>query len=95
MKDKKQQLNLLGDLEVNESWKEHWVGMPEYIQNDEKPHQQIIVSFRNEQDVKDFAELIGQKLTYRTKSVWFPKYKLEKPSNFLYIQQDEKQNEQP
>jgi hypothetical protein len=93
MAEEKKQLTMLDEFGVEENWKEHWVGMPEYVQKDETPHQQIIVSFRSEQDVKDFAQLIGQKLTYKTKSVWFPPYKLEKPSNFLYI--NEQQDEQP
>jgi hypothetical protein len=89
MAEEKKQLTMLDEFGVEENWKEHWVGMPEYKQNDEEPYQRIILSFRSEQDVKDFATLIGQKLTYKTKSVWFPPYKLEKPSNFLYIQEDE------
>jgi len=37
-----------------------------------------------EEDVKAFAELIGQKITYKTDTLWFPKLNLEKPSNFIY-----------
>ncbi len=54
-------------------WEKHWVGMPECTSGEIKPFKKIIVSFENEQDLQEFAELIGQKLTKQTKSIWFPK----------------------
>ena len=41
--------------------KEEWVGMPEFV-----------LRFETEEDLNDFAKLIGQKLTPKTKSLWFP-----------------------
>jgi len=70
---------------VEKSWEKHWKEMPEYIQEDLQPYKSIKINFRNEEDYKDFAKLIGQKLTYKTLSVWYPVYDREKPSNFLYI----------
>lgn len=55
-----------------EKWKEHWVDMPEFEQEKQKPHAQIIFRFENEDDLQAFATLIGQKLTKKTKSAWFP-----------------------
>lgn len=50
-----------------------WDGMPEYNHSHENPHAtEIIFRFRNEQDLKDFSDLIGQKLTMKTKSAWYP-----------------------
>ena len=51
---------------------EHWRGMPEFKQEDNGPHRQIIVSLEDEQAAKDFFKLIGQTDTGKTKSVWFP-----------------------
>lgn len=50
----------------------HWVGMPEFVQRQVKPFSKIIVRFESEEDLNDFAELIGQKLTPKTKSIWHP-----------------------
>jgi hypothetical protein len=53
-------------------WKEHWVDMPEFVQESQKPFAQIIIRFETEQDLNEFSALIGQKLTPKTKSIWHP-----------------------
>lgn len=62
-------------------WKKHWIGMPEYEQEDNPPFKKIYVSFRTEEDYQEFAKLIGQKLTNKTKSIWHPK--LDRDANTL------------
>ena len=57
---------------------DEWEGMPEFKQEDKTPQKQIIVSFKNEKDMQLFSELIGQKLTNKTKSIWYPKVEIEK-----------------
>jgi hypothetical protein len=52
---------------------EEWEGMPEFEQEDLKPVKQIIVSFASENDYADFQGLIGQTLTDKTRSIWYPK----------------------
>ena len=52
---------------------EEWKGMPEFVQDKQKPFSQIIVRFRSQQDLDEFSEMIGQKLTPKTKSIWHPK----------------------
>jgi hypothetical protein len=54
-------------------WREEWKGMPEFEQPMQKPFSSIIVRFETEEDLLDFAKLIGQKLTPKTKSIWHPK----------------------
>lgn len=49
-----------------------WKDMPEFIQTKQEPHAQIIVRFRNQEDLDEFAQMIGQKLTVKTKSIWHP-----------------------
>jgi hypothetical protein len=82
-------LSLFEDLDEFSKWKEHWENMPEFNQKDDTPFKQVVVSFRSQEDLQKFAELIGQKITYKTKGVWFPKLNEEKPSNFIYIQGDQ------
>ena len=54
-------------------WAEHWQGMPEYKHEDLQPYQSVIVHFRNQQDRIDFAKLVNQPLTAKTKSIWHPR----------------------
>jgi hypothetical protein len=49
-----------------------WRGMPEFVQEKKEPYSKIIVRFDSEEDLQAFAELIGQKLTNKTKSIWHP-----------------------
>lgn len=49
-----------------------WVGMPEFVQEKQEPFAKIIFRFETQKDLDDFAKLIGQKLTPKTKSAWFP-----------------------
>ena len=49
-----------------------WTGMPEFTQERITPYSQIIFRFSNEEDLQEFAKLIGQKLTNKTKSAWYP-----------------------
>jgi len=51
---------------------EEWKDMPEFIQEKQEPYQTITVRFRCKEDVEEFANLIGQKLTLKSKSIWHP-----------------------
>lgn len=53
-------------------WRAEWQGMPEFVQEQQRPFAQIIVRFETEADLRDFAALIGQRLTPKTKSIWHP-----------------------
>ena len=66
-------------------WKKYWKGMPAYDQDDNPPWKQIYLNFRNEQDYNDFAKLIGQNLSDKTKSIWFPKLDIEENSLHRWI----------
>ena len=57
---------------MDNSWKEEWRGMPEFVQEKKKPYAQIVCRFDNEEALQEFAKLIGQKLTNKTKSIWHP-----------------------
>ena len=51
---------------------QHWKEMPEFIQEKQEPYSKISFRFASEEDLQEFAALIGQKLTNKTKSAWYP-----------------------
>ncbi len=63
--------------------------MPEFNQEDLTSNRKIVVHFRNENDVKKFAELINQKITPKQPSLWFPFMEKRIASDKQYIDQDE------
>lgn len=72
-------------VDSDEWWKEHWVGMPEFIQNDTTPWKSLYVHFRCIEDLREFAELIQQRITRDTPSVWHPVMPREKRICMGYI----------
>jgi len=60
-------------------WKEEWQSMPEYVTADHSPHQTIRLHFASEADVQAFAQLVGQKITEKTKYLWFHQLKRQSP----------------
>lgn len=54
------------------NWVAEWIGMPEFIQEKQEPFSKITIRFETEKDLQEFAKLIQQKLTPKTKSIWFP-----------------------
>ena len=53
-------------------WRMEWKGMPEFVQEKQKPFATITVRFETQADLEEFAKLIGQPLTPKTKSIWHP-----------------------
>lgn len=66
-------------------WKHEWKDMPEFVQLNKLPCQKIVVNFQTYDDVKEFAELLGFKVTDKTKSIWFPIKERDKPRNYAYV----------
>lgn len=65
-------------------FEEAWNDMPEYTMNDLMPIKALKVNFLTWDDYSSFSKLINQKLTPKTKSVWYPKQETIKPSDFVY-----------
>ena len=61
-----------------------WAGMPDYENKDKTAHRQIIVSFKTEDDAQAFAKLLKQKITDKTKSLWYPEAEIETMMNKEY-----------
>jgi len=57
---------------VTADWRDHWQGMPEFVQEKQVPYAKIIVRVEDEAALRDLMERIGQKLTPKTKSIWHP-----------------------
>lgn len=62
----------LFDPKQYENWQAHWVGMPAFNQKRIKPYNQVIVRFESAEDLKQFSLLVNQKISQKTKSIWFP-----------------------
>lgn len=56
-----------------ESWEDHWRGMPEFEEEDLTADSKLIVSFATPEDREAFSQLVGQPLTDKTRSIWYPR----------------------
>lgn len=54
---------------------EHWVGMPEFNQQDKMPYRTLYVHFESDEDARQFSILINQTITDKTKFIWYPEAK--------------------
>lgn len=57
--------------QIKSSHDKEWADMPEFVQ-EKKSEIRLIVRFRSEEDLQEFAKLINQKLTIKSKSIWYP-----------------------
>lgn len=64
---------------------QEWQGMPEFVQPDTMPYRTINVHFNDDAAVQDFARIIGQELTDKTKYVWHPEQKPQKRLDVQYV----------
>jgi hypothetical protein len=64
--------NLFDIEKKDKDWVQEWKDMPEFVQDKVEPYAKIIIRFDSEEDLQDFAKIIGQKLTKKTKSIWHP-----------------------
>lgn len=70
-----------GQVNIDEEWKE----MPEFKQENQNAFKEIKVKFLNEEDYKNFASIIDQKLNLETISIWYPKRDQDQMNrNFVY-----------
>lgn len=66
-----------------------WQGMPEFDQQDKTSFKSLIVHFKTQEDVDAFAKLVEQKLTPKTRSIWFPQAEIETCMDKAYVDDDE------
>lgn len=53
---------------------EMYQGLADFNQKDTTSFKSLLVHFDNEEDYNEFAKLIGQKLSLKTKYAWFPEH---------------------
>ncbi len=68
---------------------EHWQGMPEFEQEDQESWKRLIVHFKNRDDYEAFARLIGQSLTEKTRSIWYPQAEIVRYMDKSYTDEPE------
>jgi hypothetical protein len=78
------------EFENLESWRKEWKGMPEFTQKDLTSFRSIVVHFHSQKDVDDFSKLIGQRITLKQKSLWFPRALIGKYATKRYIDENDK-----
>jgi hypothetical protein len=74
----------IGSTDANKEW----VGMPEFVQPDNMPVRDIIVHFRDARSVLLFSELIGQDITDKTKSLYYPNEDRQVHLGKMYIHEE-------
>lgn len=62
-----------------------WKDMPEYKFRQHKPIRTIKINFENEEDIKKFEELFGQKLLLGRENYWFPGWHESMYSESVYV----------
>jgi hypothetical protein len=70
------QIDLDGN-KIEQDFEKEWLEMPEYIHEDKTAERSIIVNFKTQDDVKKFSELIGQKITDKTRFIYYPECEFE------------------
>lgn len=87
IKPAENQIAMFDDYEnnINKEWKD----MPEFNMLDKEPIKQLIVSFKNWDDYKLFRELVGQSLSKKTQSIWYPKAEIETYADKMYISNED------
>lgn len=73
----------------NAEWTNHWKGMPEYENENNPPYKKLIISFRTKEDYDEFAKIIDQNLTEKTKSIWHPALDREANSLMRWVEDDQ------
>ena len=69
-----------------------WDDMPEFVQEEEKWHDEVSVRFKTQEDLEKFARLIGQPNLIprkkRRKTCWYPAYDIEQNRALFWVEED-------
>lgn len=65
-------------------WNSEWQDMPEFNQEDELGFRNIIIHFKDQESVDNFAKLLNQTITSKTKYLWYPKAEIDFHSNLRW-----------
>lgn len=70
--------------DMTPGWVGHWQGMPSYEHQDLQAQRQVVLNFRTPEDRREFAKLIGQKMTPSTRSIWYPEAEIARYADKYY-----------
>jgi hypothetical protein len=79
-------------LHLPEWWREHWKGMPEFVQNDLTPFATIYVHFENREDMSAFSKLVNQTITSNTRAIWYPAADIDETAKLRWISEPKAPN---
>jgi hypothetical protein len=65
-------------IDVETDWEKRWIGMPDFKMENLQSWQSIQVHFANLTDLENFSKLVGQTITHRTRSIWYPKARIDR-----------------
>ena len=74
-----------GELDDRELWEKEWKDMPEFVQENLKSFRKIVVHFKCQEDVDAFAKLVGQTITPKLPSLWYPKTEVRRYADKRYF----------
>lgn len=80
---------LFKDFDNRKQWEKEWEDMPEFLQEDQSPFKEIVVKLRNKEDMIEFMDIVKQKFTMKTKSIWYPILEIKKISHLRYKDKNE------
>ncbi len=64
--------------------KDEWIGMPEFDQQDKRAFRSIVLHFHDQAGVDKFSKITEQKITEKTKYLWYPEIIIEKAFDKKY-----------
>jgi hypothetical protein len=85
---KRKEVTALRNAEPKHDWEKEWVGMPSFRMQLPEPCQKINILFARWEDVEAFGKLIGQPVTPRTKSFWYPAQPKKSRKDLMYHDKD-------
>ena len=83
MKNKVKLQKRLGFFKGLKLEEKEWQGMPEF-NNYEKAIQQVIVHFETYEAVRDFEKIVNQKISKKTKYIWYPRKERRNIKSLIY-----------
>lgn len=76
---------LIGTGVVSSDVNELWKGMPEFEHEDKTAFQSLVLHFKDQAAVDAFAALVGQKVTPKTRYLWYPEVEIETYADKRYV----------
>jgi hypothetical protein len=72
----------------DDSWKNHWKDMPEFVQEKQDSYRTLYVHFDSEEDLQNFSSLISQKISEKTKFIWHPPKQREENILWRWVEEN-------